>query len=108
MVIPLRTVERDVARSYARITGAPVVIVFFLSMAEMDHYPDRRRSEAERQMAVQSVAMAVQNLWLLASAEGLGACWLVRPSLCARSGGTDPGVPEDWQAQGLTNPRLAG
>ena len=63
-------VERDVARSYARITGAPLVIVFFLSMVDMDHYPDSRRSHAERQMAVQSVAMAVQNLWLLAAAEG--------------------------------------
>ena len=76
---PTDVIERDVSRSYARIAGAPVVIVFFLSMSDMDRYPDKRRNEAERQMAVQSVAMAVQNLWLLAAAEGLGACWLCAP-----------------------------
>ncbi|MFN2138095.1 MAG: nitroreductase family protein, partial [Candidatus Promineifilaceae bacterium] len=72
-------IERDVARSYARITGAPVVIVFFLTMSVMDHYPDPGRNSAERCMATQSVAMAVQNLWLLATAKGLGACWLCAP-----------------------------
>lgn len=94
-------IERDVARSYARITGAPVVILFFLSMSDMDDYPDRRRREAERQMAVQSVAMAVQNLWLLAAAEGLGACWLCAPLFVPDLVQQTLDLPEDWEAQGL-------
>jgi coenzyme F420-0:L-glutamate ligase / coenzyme F420-1:gamma-L-glutamate ligase len=94
-------VERDVARSYARITGAPVVIGVFLSMAEMDRYPDQRRSRAEETMAVQSVAMAAQNLWLLAHAEGLGACWLCAPLFVPELVRDILQLPVDWQAQGL-------
>jgi F420 biosynthesis protein FbiB-like protein len=94
-------IERDVARSYARITGAPVVVLFFLSMSDMDQYPDRRRSEAERQMAVQSVAMAVQNLWLLAAAEGLGACWLCAPLFAPDLVRETLDLPVEWEAQGL-------
>ncbi|MFN2209813.1 MAG: nitroreductase family protein [Candidatus Promineifilaceae bacterium] len=101
----LSLIERDVSRSYARITGAPVVILFFLSMSDMDHYPDRAptgdRNEAERLMAVQSVAMAVQNLWLLASAEGLGACWLCAPLFVPELVQQTLDLPPDWEAQGL-------
>src|SRR3990172_5960655 len=59
-------VARDAQRSYTRLTGAPVVIVVGLTMADMDAYPDTRRRKAECTMAVQSVAMAVQNLLLAA------------------------------------------
>jgi F420 biosynthesis protein FbiB-like protein len=97
----LDLIEADVARSYARITRAPVVIVFCLSMSDMDRYPDSRRSTAERQMAVQSVAMAVQNLWLLATAEGLGACWLCAPLFVPDLVQQTLHLPDDWQAQGL-------
>ena len=94
-------IERDVARSYARITGAPVVIVFFLTMSVMDHYPDPGRNSAERCMATQSVAMAVQNLWLLATAKGLGACWLCAPLFVPDLVNEVLEVPADWEAQGL-------
>ena len=36
-------IERDVRRSYARITGAPVVIAVCCTLADMDVYPDARR-----------------------------------------------------------------
>jgi coenzyme F420-0:L-glutamate ligase/coenzyme F420-1:gamma-L-glutamate ligase len=97
----LPLIERDVSRSYSRITGAPVVILFFLSMADMDSYPDEQRGEAERVMAVQSVAMAVQNMWLMAAAEGLGACWLCAPVFASQLVRETLNLPEDWQAQGL-------
>lgn len=98
---PVELIERDVSRSYARISGAPVVIVFFLSLSDMDQYADERRSAAERQMAVQSVAMAAQNLWLMATAEGLGACWLCAPLFVPELVQQTLSVPEDWEAQGL-------
>src|SRR5271166_5313320 len=44
-------VARDVARSHARITEAPAVILACLDTADMDHYPDARRQTAERVMA---------------------------------------------------------
>ena len=93
--------ERDVARSYARITGATVAIVVCMSMADMDSYPDRRRQQAERDMAMQSVAMAAQNLWLLAHAEGLGVCWLCAPLFVPKLVRETLELPADWEPMGL-------
>jgi F420 biosynthesis protein FbiB-like protein len=94
-------IEQDVARSQARITAAPVVIVACYTLGDMDRYPDRRRAEAERLMAVQSTAMAVQNLLLLAHAEGLAACWMCAPLFCPDVVRTALGLPADWQPQAL-------
>lgn len=94
-------IERDVARSFARITGAPVAIVVCLSMRDMDSYPDDRRQQAERDMAMQSVAMAAQNLWLLAHAEGLGCCWLCAPLFVPHLVQQTLALPADWEPQGL-------
>jgi nitroreductase len=58
-----QAIERDVARSYARLTGAAVIILVCLSMADMDSYPDPQRSRNEWVMAAQSTAMAAQLGW---------------------------------------------
>lgn len=94
-------IARDVARSFQRITGAPVVILVALTMAEMDRYPDPARAHAEFLMAVQSTAMATQNLLLAAHAEGLGACWMCAPLFCASAVRAALPIPADWQPQGL-------
>ena len=94
-------IEGDVARSYARITGAAAAIVAFLTLEDMDTYPDPRRSRAEELMAVQGVAMAVQNILVAAHAEGLGACWMCAPLFCQEEVGAALGVPPHWQAQAL-------
>ncbi|MGH2523037.1 MAG: nitroreductase family protein [Anaerolineales bacterium] len=98
---PPGVVEQDAARSFTRITDAPVVIVACLTMAEMDSYPDARRKQAEYLMAVQSVAMAIQNLLLAAHAEGLGACWMCAPLFCPEVVRAALSLPEDWEAQAL-------
>ena len=94
-------VERDVARSRGRITGAPAVIVVCLTLADMDAYPDTRRAEAEYLMAVQGTAMAVENLLLAAHGEGLGACWMCAPLFCPDTVIETLGLPADWQPQAL-------
>ncbi len=94
-------VEADAARSYARITGAPVVIAVCLTLADMDSYPDARRQNAEYLMAVQSVAMAVQNMLLAAQAEGLGACWMCAPLFCSEAVIGALELPAEWRAQAL-------
>lgn len=94
-------IEADVSRSYQRITGAPVAIAVCLSMADMDRYPDAKRSQAEYLMAVQSTAMAVQNLLLAAHAEGLGACWMCAPLFCPDVVSAALELPADWQPQAL-------
>ena len=98
---PADVVEADAGRSLARIAGAPVVLVVCLTLVDMDHYPDARRSQAEYLMAVQSVAMAVQNLLLAAHAEGLGACWMCAPLFCAEAVSAALDLPADWQPQAL-------
>ncbi|MCZ7569396.1 MAG: nitroreductase family protein [Ardenticatenaceae bacterium] len=99
--LPVETVEEMVARSRARIGGAPVVIIPCLTMEEMDVYPDAERQHCEWLMAAQSVALAVGNLMLAAHAAGLGSCWICAPIFC-------PGVvcqaldlPAAWDSQGL-------
>jgi coenzyme F420-0:L-glutamate ligase/coenzyme F420-1:gamma-L-glutamate ligase len=94
-------VEKDVANSRSRITSAPVVIAVCTTLADMDRYPDARRAEAERLMAVQSTAMAAQNLLLLAHAEGLGACWMCAPLFCADTVKLALELPAEWHPQAL-------
>lgn len=94
-------VEADTSRSFSRITGAPLVIVAFLSMEDMDSYPDAARQSAERLMAVQGVAMAVNNILLAAHAAGLGACWMCAPLFCSEAVVEAVAAPSHWQAQAL-------
>ena len=70
-------------------------------MADMDQYPDERRRHNEWVMATQSTAMAAQNLWLAAHAEGLGACWLCAPLFVPDLVRATMGLPDDWEPQGL-------
>ncbi len=94
-------IAADVARSRARITGAPVVLAVCLTLRDMDRYPDVRRAASERVMAIQSTAMAVQNLLLAATAEGLGACWMCAPLFCPDTVRAALDLPEDWEPQAL-------
>jgi coenzyme F420-0:L-glutamate ligase / coenzyme F420-1:gamma-L-glutamate ligase len=94
-------IARDVARSHRRLTGAPVLLLVCLSMQDMDRYPDPIRQQHERLMAAQSVAMAAQNLLLVAHAEGLGACWLCAPLFCPDVVRATLGLPEAFEPQGV-------
>lgn len=94
-------IEVDVARSYARLTEAPLVIVASVDTSDMDRYPDKRRSDAEHLMAVQSTAMAMQNLLLAAQSEGLGACIMCAPLFCPDVVIEALGLPAGWQPQML-------
>jgi coenzyme F420-0:L-glutamate ligase/coenzyme F420-1:gamma-L-glutamate ligase len=94
-------VEVDVTRSRARITAAPVVVLACLTMSDMDRYPDARRGDAERIMAIQSVAAAIQNSLLAAHALGLGAGWMCAPLFAPDEARAALGLPDDWEPQAL-------
>ena len=94
-------VAQDTERSRARIVEAPAVIVACMTIAEMDSYTDDRRTAAEGIMAVQSTAMAVQNLLLAAHAGGLGACWMCAPLFCQDTVAAVLQLPASWQPQAL-------
>ncbi|TFH38196.1 MAG: nitroreductase family protein [Anaerolineales bacterium] len=94
-------IQRDVERSIGRIRQSPIIVVLCLTMEAMDRYPDPDRNQAEYVMAVQSTAMAGQNLMLLAHAEGLGSCWMCAPLFSPQSVHEVFDVPQDWIPQGL-------
>ncbi|NJL92755.1 MAG: nitroreductase family protein [Anaerolineae bacterium] len=94
-------IARDVQRSWQRITGAAALLCLCLTMQEMDRYPDPLRSAKEHLMAVQSAAMAGQNILLAAHSVGLGACWMCAPLFCPDAVRAALALPTDWQPQGL-------
>lgn len=94
-------IARRIAISHARLTGAPVLIVPCVTLAAMDVYPDAERSRAERTMAVQSVALACQNLLLAAQAAGLGACWMCAPLFVPSLVRQVLDLPQDWEPQAV-------
>ena len=94
-------VEADVARSRTRIMSAPVIILACLTMADMDQYSDARRGSAERSMAIQSTAAAIQNFLLAAHAQGLAACWMCAPLFAPDAARDALGLPANWEPQAL-------
>ena len=98
---PPELIEKDTARSYARMTNAPVMIVLCLSMIDMDRYSDQQRNLNEYLMAAQSTAMAGQNLLLAAHEAGLGACWMCAPLFCPDVVSSVLQLPDDWQPLAL-------
>ena len=77
--VPREDIDRQVARSNARLEAAPAVIMLCMDTSAIDLHPDPKRQLAERTMAVQSTAAAGAQLLLAAHAEGLGAVWVCSP-----------------------------
>ena len=99
--LPAALIDKDVGRSRQRITGAPLLILLCMSLRDMDVYRDAQRNDHERSMAQQSVAMAGQNILLLADSLGLGACWMCAPLFCPDVVARTLDLPADWQPQGM-------
>ena len=94
-------IRKDTERSRRRLTSAPVLILVCLSMEDMDTYPDPVRNQNEYIMAVQSVALASQNLLLMAHAQGLGAFWMCAPLFCPDTVKDTLDLPHDYIPQGI-------
>ena len=87
--------------SMERFTSAPIVVIACLTMGEVEGYPDERRRGAERTMAIQSVAAAIQNMLLAAHGEGLGACWFCAPLFCPEVVRETLEIPAEVEPQAL-------
>jgi nitroreductase len=70
-------------------------------MSEMDSYPDAKRQQAERTMAMQSVAAAGLQLLLAAHAEGLGGVWVCSPLFAQKTIQRTLKLPAAWEPQGM-------
>ncbi len=96
-----RLIAGQIKGSRVRLSRARALIVVCSSQRDMDQYPDARRRQAERDMAVQGVGAAIQNLLLSVHLQGLGACWMCAPLFCPDVVQRALGLPDDWEPQAL-------
>jgi F420 biosynthesis protein FbiB-like protein len=87
--------------SVQRFTRAPALIVACLTMKDMCNFADESRRKSERDLAVQSLGAAIQNMLLAAYANGLGACWFCAPAFCKETVRKILKIPEDVEPQAL-------
>ena len=99
--VPLERIQAQIKRSKERITSAPVIVLLCLDMSEMDSYPDAKRQQAERTMAMQSVAAAALQLLFAAHAEGLGGVWVCSPLFAQETIQKTLNLPKSWEPQGM-------
>jgi len=84
-----------------RFATAPVLILACLTMDGMRKFPDERRQNSERDLAMQSLGAALQNLLLAAHAKGLGACWFCAPAFCKETVRKVLKIPEEVEPEAL-------
>ncbi|HXG36640.1 MAG TPA: nitroreductase family protein [Dehalococcoidia bacterium] len=77
-----RRIQELVSRSRKRLLEAPALLLAGLSLEGARAWPDQRRRAAERDMFVQSLGAALQNLSLAAWERGIGSCVLGSPLFC--------------------------
>ena len=99
--LPDDEIQARLEKSRTRILSSPVIILLCMDMSEMDVYPDARRAEAERVMAIQSAANAGLQMLLAIHAEGLGAVWTCAPLFAPEVIKTALNLPISWQPQGM-------
>ena len=99
--LPLAEVTTRIEQSRSRIVSSPLVIVMCMDMSEMDVYPDARRTEAERMMAIQSTAAAGLQLLLAAHAEGLAGVWTCGPLFAPRAVRDALHLDASWEPQAM-------
>jgi nitroreductase len=62
---------------------------------------DLERQNVERDLAMQSLGAALQNLLLEADAKGLGACWFCAPSFCKETVRRALKIPHEVEPEAL-------
>ena len=84
-----------------RFATAPVLILACLTMDGMDNFSDEKRQKCERDLAMQSLAAALQNMLLAAYAKGLGACWFCAPGFCKETVRKVLKIPDEAEPEAL-------
>lgn len=74
--------EQKRAAKFERFANPPALILACLTMEGMQKFSDEKRQKCERDLAMQSLGAAIENLLLTAHIKGLGACWFCAPSFC--------------------------
>ena len=94
---PREVIERSLARSRRQLAEAPLLLLACLEQEGARRWPDRRRRRAERDMYLQSLGAALQNLLLAAHARGLGGYLKGAPLFCQSAVAQALDLPSGWQ-----------
>ncbi len=94
---PPQAIKRHLARSRRQLTDAPLLLLACLAEEGAHDWPDGRRRNAERDMYVQSLGAALQNLLLAAHALGLGGYLKGAPLFCRAAVEEALALPNAWQ-----------
>ena len=84
-----------------RFATAPALILACLTMEGMDKFSDKKRQNCERDLAMQSIAAALQNMLLAAHSKGLGACWFCAPGFCKETVRKALEIPDEVEPEAL-------
>jgi len=84
-----------------RFATAPVLILACLTMDGMMKFPDEKRQKSERDLAMQSLGAALQNMLLAAHAKGLGACWFCAPGFCKETVRRGLKIPDEVEPEAV-------
>jgi len=93
----VHTIDRLLRRSRTQITDAPALLLACLSLGEARRWPDKARRLAERDMFVQSLGAALQNLLLAAKEFGLAGYIKGAPLFCPQAVREALELPPDWE-----------
>lgn len=93
----VHTIDRLLHRSRTQITEAPALLLACLSLGEARRWPDKARRLAERDMFVQSLGAALQNLLLAAKEFGLAGYLKGAPLFCPDAVREALDLPPDWE-----------
>jgi coenzyme F420-0:L-glutamate ligase/coenzyme F420-1:gamma-L-glutamate ligase len=84
-------------RSRAQLTDAPLLLLACIDMEHARDWPDDRRRTAERDMYMQSLGAALQNLLLAAHGRGLAGYLKGAPLFCRHAVASALDLPGRWQ-----------
>ena len=90
-------IEGEARRSRKQVAEAPLLLLACLEMEGARDWPDGRRRAAERDMYMQSLGAALQNLLLAAHARGLGGYLKGAPLYCQAAVAQALALPDGWQ-----------
>jgi coenzyme F420-0:L-glutamate ligase/coenzyme F420-1:gamma-L-glutamate ligase len=89
-------VDRLINRSRLQVLDAPALLVACIALDESRTWPDERRRLAERDMFVQSLGAALQNILLAAVERGLVGYLKGAPLFCGEAIREALTLPADW------------
>jgi coenzyme F420-0:L-glutamate ligase/coenzyme F420-1:gamma-L-glutamate ligase len=91
-------IEGALRRSRKQMADAPLLLLACIELGSARSWPDDRRRAAERDMYMQSLGAALQNLLLAAHVSGLGGYLKGAPLFCQAAVAEALALPDGWQS----------